>query len=157
MVVSGCFPATEYFPWCVGQTGSRIISSPQSAFAGLAVLSNMPVLWTTSWEEAPSPVPMRDLKLLSHGLGLLRLCWYSSCSPPRGSSPRLCLLFFPYAIQIFIVGELGLIQNGMDRRSPWLLASLIFITVPLRCKDFNWDRLHQVAEQKSWYQHRNFY
>lgn len=74
--------------------------------------------------------------------------------PSQGDLPRALLALFPFAIQIFIVGEC-LIQSGMDRKSPWLLALLILITLPFRGK--GWYSLHQVTEHNSWYQHRDFY
>lgn len=111
MVVCSCFPVAEYFPWCVGQTGSRIVSSLQSAFAGLAVLNNMPVWWTTSWEDMPSPV---------RGLGLLHLCWCSSGSPPRGIFPGLCLLFSLMPFNYLLQGNVCFKMAGTERAPGWL-------------------------------------
>lgn len=95
--------------------------------------------------EAPVACPGTPSPVL---MFLLLPCW--------GELPRASLALFPCAIETFIAGEC-FIQNGMERKSPWLLALLIFIMATFRRKDLNWYRLHQVAEQNSWYQHRNFY
>lgn len=104
---------------------SRIVSSLQSAFAGLAVLN----IWEDAcvvnniWEDAPSQCKV--------------LLWPGAPSPVLmllllGELPRALLLFAPVHSNIYCRGMFSSEWHG--QKEPWLLALLVFIVVPLRCK-----------------------